>query len=191
MLILPDEARILGNRPSHSNLALASCEWIQTQPQRENSMVWVCCAAQLTAINPQQSYYFCNDAPDPRHVLDEANLTQEVGAAYEKENTRLKPLVADLSLDNAIQKEVLSNAIGPDGRRQAVEVEVLIEMWCRHYPMPGRCSAVRPHSSLRYRPPSPSAFIAQPSRFQPVRLIRRLVHNPGARHRRTQCPPRC
>ena len=32
------------------------------------------------------------------------------------------------------------------------EVEVLIEMWRRHYPVPGRCNTVRPHSSLRYRP---------------------------------------
>ena len=45
------------------------------------------------------------------------------------------------------------------------EVEVLIEMWRRHY------NTVRPHSSLRYRPPAPAAFIAQPSRYQPVGLI--------------------
>ena len=44
------------------------------------------------------------------------------------------------------------------------EVEVLIEMWRRHY------NTVRPHSSLRYRPPVPAAFIAQPSRFQAVGL---------------------
>ena len=50
------------------------------------------------------------------------------------------------------------------------EVEVLIEMWRKHYPVPGRCNTVRPHSSLRYRPPVPAAFIAQPSRFQAVGL---------------------
>ena len=50
------------------------------------------------------------------------------------------------------------------------EVEVLIAMWRRHYPVPGRCNTVRPHSSLRYRPPVPAAFIAQPSRFQAVGL---------------------
>ncbi len=44
------------------------------------------------------------------------------------------------------------------------EVEVLIEMWRRHY------NTIRPHSSLRYRPPAPAAFIAQPSQFQPVGL---------------------
>ncbi|MBT4534603.1 MAG: IS3 family transposase [Chloroflexi bacterium] len=40
----------------------------------------------------------------------------------EKENARLKTLVADLSLDNAIIKEVLSKkVISPDRRRQAVK----------------------------------------------------------------------
>ena len=50
------------------------------------------------------------------------------------------------------------------------EVEVLIEMWRSHYLVPGRCNTVRPHSSLKYRPPAPAVFIAQPSRFQAVRL---------------------
>ena len=40
----------------------------------------------------------------------------------EKENLRLKKLVADLSLDNAILKEVLSKkVVSPDRRREAVK----------------------------------------------------------------------
>ena len=50
------------------------------------------------------------------------------------------------------------------------EAEVWIEMWRRHYPVPGRCNTVRPHRSLRVQPPAPAAFIAQPSQFQPARL---------------------
>ena len=44
------------------------------------------------------------------------------------------------------------------------EVKGLIEMWRRYY------NTVRRYSSLRYRPPAPAAFIAQPSRFQAVGL---------------------
>ena len=38
----------------------------------------------------------------------------------EKENTRLKKLVADLSLDKQILKEVLGKLLGPANRRRAV-----------------------------------------------------------------------
>ena len=51
----------------------------------------------------------------------------------EKENARLKKLVADLSLDNAILKEA----------------RVLVEQWMWEY------NHIRPHSSLGYQPPAP------------------------------------
>ena len=44
------------------------------------------------------------------------------------------------------------------------EAQVLIEMWRKHY------NTVRPHSSLGYDPPVPSAILIQPTQFQPVGL---------------------
>ncbi|MGB2911813.1 MAG: IS3 family transposase [Anaerolineales bacterium] len=39
------------------------------------------------------------------------------------------------------------------------EAQVLIEMWCKHY------NTIRSHSSLGYRPPAPTTFMAQPSQI--------------------------
>jgi putative transposase len=44
------------------------------------------------------------------------------------------------------------------------EAQVMIEMWRQHY------NTIRPHSSLGYQPPVPTAWVSQPSQFQPVRL---------------------
>jgi len=45
------------------------------------------------------------------------------------------------------------------------EAEVLIENWRRHY------NAVRPHSSLGYRPPAPEAILP-PARGLPYATLR-------------------
>lgn len=44
------------------------------------------------------------------------------------------------------------------------EAQILIEMWRKEY------NTVRPHSSLGYRPPAPSAVVVQPTHFQSVGL---------------------
>ena len=44
------------------------------------------------------------------------------------------------------------------------EAQVLIELWRRHY------NTIRPHSSLDYKPPAPTAVLALASQNQPVSL---------------------
>ena len=44
------------------------------------------------------------------------------------------------------------------------EVQVLIEMWRKHY------NTVRPHSSLGYKHPAPATIVVQPSQIQQVSL---------------------
>jgi hypothetical protein len=51
----------------------------------------------------------------------------------ERENSRLKGAVAELTLDKVILKEA----------------QVIIERWRQEY------NTIRPHSSLNYRPPAP------------------------------------
>jgi len=50
------------------------------------------------------------------------------------------------------------------------EAKHLIEMWRWEYPVPGRCNHVRPHSSLGYKPPAPSAWIAITEPMEQVNL---------------------
>ena len=55
------------------------------------------------------------------------------------------------------------------------EAEVLIESWRRHY------NAIRPHSSLGYRPPAPEAILP-PARglpYAPLRSARGLAKEAG------------
>jgi transposase InsO family protein len=53
------------------------------------------------------------------------------------------------SLNSKLRDELLNGEIFTTLR----EAQVLIENWRRHY------NAVRPHSSLRYRPPTPKAIL--------------------------------
>ena len=57
----------------------------------------------------------------------------------EKENARLKKLVAEMSLDNVILKEAA----------------VLIEHWRQEY------NQIRPHSSPGYVPPAPETIMSK------------------------------
>ena len=63
----------------------------------------------------------------------------------QSENIRLKKLVADLSLDKEILKDELLNG---EIFETLLEAKVLIEEWRKEY------NAVRPHSSLDYKPPA-------------------------------------
>jgi hypothetical protein len=86
----------------------------------------------------------------------------------EKENTRLKNLVADLSLDNAILKEVghkcpFNKVISPARRRQAVEhVQQISEVSERR-----ACQVIgQPRSTQRY-----SVRLAEDGEILTVRII--------------------
>jgi hypothetical protein len=43
------------------------------------------------------------------------------------------------------------------------EAQIVIENWRRHY------NAVRPHASLRYKPPAPEVFVPAPAEWPPAR----------------------
>jgi len=74
-----------------------------------------------------------------------------------------------------------------DTGRRAVVWQVLVERWRQHY------SAVRPHSSLRYRPSAPEAVLPWPSGFASLRLqamvtlTQTVVAFLGAGHRGRSC----
>ncbi len=71
------------------------------------------------------------------------------------------------SLNSKLRDELLNGEIFSTLR----EAQVLIENWRRHY------NAVRPHSSLRYRPPAPEAILPQASglHYAPLRLAETLA----------------
>ena len=65
------------------------------------------------------------------------------------------------SFNSKLRDELLNGEIFNSLR----EAEVLIESWRRHY------NAVRPHSSLGYRPPAPEAILP-PARGLPYAALR-------------------
>ena len=65
------------------------------------------------------------------------------------------------SFNSKLRDELLNGEIFTTLR----EAEVLIENWRRHY------NAVRPHSSLGYRPPAPEAILP-PARGLPYATLR-------------------
>ena len=71
------------------------------------------------------------------------------------------------SLNSKLRDELLNGEIFTTLR----EAEVLIENWRRHY------NAVRPHSSLRYRPPVPEAILPPASGlpYAPLRPAQTLA----------------
>jgi putative transposase len=71
------------------------------------------------------------------------------------------------SLNSKLRDELLNGEIFSTLR----EAQVLIENWRHHY------NAVRPHSSLRYRPPAPEAILPQAPRlhYAPLRSAETLA----------------
>ena len=71
------------------------------------------------------------------------------------------------SLNSKLRDELLNGEIFTTLR----EAEVLIENWRRHY------NAVRPHSSLSYRPPAPEAILPPASGlpYAPLRPAQKLA----------------
>ena len=77
------------------------------------------------------------------------------------------------SLNSKLRDELLNGEIFTTLR----EAQVLIENWRRHY------NAVRPHSSLRYRPPAPEAILPPASGlpYAPLRPAQTLAdRRPGS-----------
>lgn len=72
------------------------------------------------------------------------------------------------SLNSKLRDELLNGEIFTTLR----EAQVLIESWRRHY------NAVRPHSSLGYRPPAPEAILppAPGLPYAPLRPAQTLAH---------------
>ena len=90
--------------------------------------------------------------------LDQAKRLKEL----ERENTRLKKLVADQALDHAILKvesfngKLRDELLDREIFYTLTEAKILIERWRREY------NTVRPHSALGYRPPAPAALSPAP-----------------------------
>jgi transposase InsO family protein len=75
------------------------------------------------------------------------------------------------SFNSKLRDELLNGEIFTTLR----DAQVLIESWRRHY------NAVRPHSSLGYRPPAPQAILSPPRGlpYAPLRSALRLAKPAG------------
>ena len=85
-------------------------------------------------------------------VLPPHNLHTETGSPWE--NGQIE------SFNGKLRGEILNL----ETFDTVLKARVRVERWRRHY------NAVRPHSSLGYRPPAPEALLPWPSGSTPLRL---------------------
>jgi putative transposase len=96
----------------------------------------------------------CSERARTRHCHPVGVKTLFIEPASPQENGYCE------SFDSKLRDELLDGEIFTT----LSEAEVLIESWRRHY------SAVRPHSSLRCRPPAPEAIL-RPARGLPYAAL--------------------